>query len=609
MATGVKRVYADFAGVDFLEEPSLVAITRSPDALNVWKNYEDTQGACVETRPGMRKLAQIGTNINNIYIYSSDIALIHSGTKLYEWSNFPDEPDEEHLKAIYEDMNDHTKSCFNKTSASKSVFINDGKNYLVYNGIEVKKVTEDEPFIPRTTISRTAGNIGGGEQYQDINVLTPKRINSFLADGEAKEFYLDGQSIDDEVVTATVNDIEKTEGADFTVDRLSGKVTFNEAPPKPNLSGEDNVFITFSKTTEGHAERIAKCTKALIFDNRMFYTGNPDYPNAVFHSELGDPRYISDLNYYEDGASDSLITGMTVGNNILWIFKDHDQNNANVFYHEPTLDLESGKIYPSKQGNVSIGCYAGSINFQDDIVYLSRYGLEGVTTEKIDSRQVVAHRSSLVDVKMTNEDGYSRASMVVWKGYLCVLVDGRIYLADSRQKYAKLNSFEYEWFYWDIDKVNPSILKEYDDQLYIGAEDGSIFVVEGTNDNGEAILSYWTTPMDNFGFDNQLKTTNKRGGIAKIKTIPNGLIKIARRTDKSEEYKYTTQKSATGFDFNNIHFDNFSFVTANKSYLIYKIKEKKIVELSLKFYSDEKDKPFGIYSSTIEAFAGGYVKK
>ncbi len=609
MATGVKRVYTDFAGVDFLEEPSLVAITRSPDALNVWKNYEDTQGACVETRPGFKKLAQIGTKINGIYIYRSDIALVHSGTVLYEWNNFPDTPDESNLKILYSDMNNDKKSYFNKADSEGNVYINDGKNYLVYDGTSVKKVTEANPFIPRTTISRTAGNIGGGETLQDVNLLTPKRINSFVGDGEAKDFYLDAQSIDDEIVTVTVNDIEKVEGTDFTVDRTSGKVTFNEAPPKPDLSGADNVFITFSKTVEGYSERIAKCTNALIFDNRLFYTGNPDYPNAIFHSEVGNPQYVSDLNYYEDGASDSLITGMTVGNNILWVFKNLDQNNANVFYHEPTLDLEVGKIYPSKQGNVSIGCYVGSINFQDDIVYLSRYGLEGVSTEKIDSRQVVAHRSSLVDVKMTNENGYSDACMVVWKGYLCVLVDGRMYLADSRQKYAKLNSFEYEWFYWDISGANPNILKEYDDKLYIGAKDGSIFIMEGTNDNEETILSYWTTPMDNFGFDNQLKTTNKRGGIAKIKTIPNGRIKIARRTDKSSDYKYTTEKSATGFDFNNIDFINFSFVTTNKSYLVFKIKEKKIIEMSIKFYSDEKDKPFGIYSATIEAFAGGYVKK
>ncbi len=609
MATGVKRVYTDFAGVDFLEEPSLVAITRSPDALNVWKNYKDTQGACVETRPGFKKLAQIGTKINGIYIYRTDTALIHSGTVLYEWSNFPDVPDEDHLKQLYTDMNNDKKSYFNKADQEGNVYINDGKNYLVYDGTIAKKVTDANPFIPTTTISRTAGDIGGGETLQDVNVLTPKRINSFVGDGEAKDFYLDATEIDNELVTVTVNDVELYENTDFTVDRIKGKITFNIAPSKPDLSGEDNVFITFSKTIPGYSDRIAKCTNALIFDNRLFYTGNPDFPNAVFHSELGNPKYVSDLNYYEDGASDSLITGMTVGNNILWVFKNLDQNNANVFYHEPTLDLENGKIYPSKQGNVSIGCYVGSINFQDDIVYLSRYGLEGVSTEEINSRQVVAHRSSLVDVKMTNENDYYNASMVVWKGYLCVLVDGRMYLADSRQKYAKLNSFEYEWFYWDVSKANPNILKEYDDKLYIGAKDGSIFIVEGTNDNGETINSYWTTPMDNFGFDNQLKTTNKRGGIAKIKTIPNGLIKIARRTDKSKEYEYTTQKSATGLDFNNMHFDNFSFVTTNKSYLVYKIKEKKIVELSIKFYSDEKDKPFGIYSSTIEAFAGGYVKK
>ena len=115
--------------------------------------------------------------------------------------------------------------------------------------------------------------------------------------------------------------------------------------------------------------------------------------------------------------------------------------------------------------------------------------------------------------------------------------------------------------------------------------------------------------MDNFGYNNQLKTTNKRGGIAEIKMIPNGLIKIAKKTDKSDEYRFVTKKSLNGFSFNNLDFSNFSFETTNKAYVIYKIKEKKINKLSLKFYSDEKDKPFGIFSSVIEAFVGGYIKK
>lgn len=605
MATGIKRTYADFSGVDFLNEPTLVSITRSPDALNVWKNYRDAQGTCIETRPGYRKIAQIGNRINGIYIFSLTKALIHSGTVLYEWSNFPSEPTSETLKQLYADMN-NKRSKYNKLDSK--LYINDGKNYLVYDGTILKKV-KDEAFVPRTTISRTAGNMGGGETLQDVNLLQPKRINSFAGDGTSKIFYLDAQNIDSTTVTVTVDNKKQTENSNFTVDRVNGKVTFNTAPSKPNLSGEDNVFITFSKTISGYEDRINKCTKALLFDNRMFFTGNPDFPNAVFHSELNNPAYISDLSYYEDGSSDSSITGMTVGNNVLWIFKNLDQNNANVFYHEPTLDLEHGKIYPTKQGNVSVGCYVDSTNFQDDIVYLSRYGLEGISTEKIDSKQAIAHRSFMVDVKMTNENNYKDAMMTEYQGYLLILVNGKIYLADSRQKYANLDSFGYEWFYWDFTDINPILLKEYNDKLYIGTDNGSIFILEGTNDNGKTIISYWTTPMDNFGYNNQLKTTNKRGGLAKIKTIPNGLIKIARRTDKSSEYKYTTRKSANGFSFESLDFRNFSFITTDKSYVLYKIKEKKLNELSLKFYSDEKDKPFGIFSSTIEAFVGGYIKK
>lgn len=607
MATGIKRTYADFKGVDFLNEPSLVDITRSPDALNVWKNYKDTEGTCIETRPGYRKIAQIGSKINGIYIYNSVKAIIHSGIELYEWSNFPNTPDEENLKKLYEDMNDTRNVSFN--IVENKLYINDGKTYLVYNGETLKKVTEDEPFIPTTTISRKAGNIGGGETLQDVNVLTPKRKNTFLGDGESTQFYLDAQQIDTAEVEAIVNDVELQEDTDFTVDRIKGIITFNEAPSEPNLSGYDNVVVTFSKTVEGYADRINKCDKVLQFDNRLFYTGNPDYPNAIFHSELNNPQYISDLNYYEDGSDDASITSMVVGNNVLWVFKNLDQNNANVFYHTPALDENQGRYYPSSQGNVELGCLSTSGNFGDDIVYLSRYGLEGLATDNLNSKQIVAHRSSLVDAKMINENDYENATLTEYKGYLLILVNGKVFLADSRQKYANLNSFEYEWFYWNISNVAPNILKEYNDELYIGTKDGAIFILDGTNDNDNAINSYWTTPMDNFGYNNQLKTTNKRGGLAKIKTIPNGIIKVARKTDKSDEYRYTTEKSATGFSFLNIDFSNFSFITSNKSYLIYKIKEKKINEISLKFYSDEKDKPFGLYSAVIEAFVGGYVKK
>ena len=594
VGTSVKRTYSDFRGVDFANDPGIVNISRSPDALNVWKNYSDTQGSCIETRPGYIKLADFGDDINGFYIYDNK-AFIHSGTNLYLWTNFPDSPEQKTL--LKNDMN-NTRSSF--VIFDNKLYISDGKYYLVYDGT-LKEVKNDSPYIPTTTIAREPS--GGGEMNEDVNLLQPLRRNSFWGDGTSTEYYLDATGIDS--VTEVVVDGEIVDSNDYTVDLIFGKITFDTAPSQAITS--DNVIVTFSKTVSGYADRISKCSKIVAFDRRIFYTGNPDFPNALFHCELNNPEYISDLAYYQDGTDESAIKSIVVGNNILWVFKESNQQNDTIFYHTSNVD-STGKVYPNFQGNLSTGCYADAINYKDDIVFLSRNGLEGIASEDITSRQLLNHRSSLVDNKMINENNYNMAMMTEWEGYLLILVNHKIYLADMRQKYQGVIGYEYEWYLWDLG-VDVCYLKEYKGKLYMGAEDGSVFVFGGTNDNGEAILSYWTTPMDNFGYGNTNKTTNKRGGIAKIKTIPNGEIKVSEITNKRQDEKYITKYSATGFDFSNIDFSNFSFVTNNQSYIVYKIKEKKFVELSLKFYSDELDKPFGIYSAILETFVGGYVKK
>lgn len=595
MATSVKRQYTDLAGVDFKNDESLVNLNRSPDSLNMYKDYS-AEGNCIQTRPGYDKLANFDGNINGIYIYDQSHALVHAGTNLYLWNNFPDMPSNPNI--LSETMNDEKTSFF---IFDDKVYINDGLNYLVYDGT-LKKVS-DNAFIPTTTINRSPA--GGGTIYQDVNLLQAKRINKFCADGESTEYFLDATEIDsvDEVY---VND-ELVESTSYTVSLLLGKVTFTTAPGKPDLDGVDNVVIVFSRAITGYIDRISKCTISQVFDNRVFYTGNPSFPNAIFHSELNNPAYISDLSYYQDGTSESKIKSMTIGNNILWVFKEPNQENATVFYHIPTTNNEYGRIYPSKQGNVSTGCYSTSINFNDDIVFLSKYGLEGITGD-IQEEQLLTHRSSLVDNKMINANNFNNAQMVEWRGYLLILIDNYIFLADSRQKFQGINGIEYEWYLWNIENSKPSILKEYKGNLYIGSKDGNIYMLKGTNDDGKVIHSYWTTPMDSFGYSNMLKTTNKRGGLARIKTIPNGKIKISERTNKRDT-RYITSKSATGFDYSNIDYSNFAYTTKNESYIVYKIKEKKFLNISLKFYSDELDKPFGLYSAVLEAFVGGYVKR
>lgn len=602
MASSIKRQYINFAGVDFTNDASIVSLSRSPDAVNVYKNYSSTQGNCIETRPGYRLLGCFNERINGMFFISSSSVLVHAGSKLILWSNFPSSPN--NPTVLKSDMN-NAKSCF--FVFNDNVYINDGENFLVYDKNELKDVCS-VAYVPTTSIARSPS--GGGEILEDVNLLQARRKNKFISDGTSTEYFLDAQDIDNDIVKVWVDDVLKTEGTDFSVDRLNGKVMFNSAPTETSISGQDNVVIEFSKVIEGYKERVLKSKISLVFDNRVFFSGCSDYPNALFHSKLNDPTYVSDLDYYQDGSDSSGVKSLCIGNNILWVFKEENQQNATVFYHTPTLDTVNGKIYPSQQGNISTGCFSTSCNFSDDIVFMSRYGLEGITGN-ISDKQLLGHRSSLVDNKLINSNNFGDCTMQEWNGYLICLVDGEIFLADSRQKYQGINGFEYEWYFWNnigVSNGNAVILKEHRGELFFGCEDGSIFMFSGTNDNGEVLRSYWCTPMDNFGYGNVLKTTNKRGGIAKIKTIPNGQIKIAEKTNKRDE-RYITTKSSTGFDYSNIDYSNFAYTTTNESYIVYKIKEKKFIELMLKFYSDELDKPFGIYSATIEAFVGGYVKR
>lgn len=615
MANMMTRLYSNLAGCDFTNDPAKVALNRSPNCINMYKNYADTQGNCVQTRPGFKNLFNFTVEedgmltylkINGMFLYQVNNVkklIVHAGNYLFVW----DYPNGSQYKKIYNQMN-NVKSSF--VIFDDKLYINDGLNYLVYDGTTIKNVSENA-FIPTTTISRKP--IGGGTIYQAVNIFTPRRKNSFCADGTSKEYYLDTKLIDEDEVKAYVNDTQVS-STEFTVNRVNGCITFNTAPVKPSTDGQDNVVIEFSKAGTDYSTRISQCTKNIAFDNRIFFTGNPQYKNAVFHCELNNPAYVSDLAYYQDGTSDSAIKSFTVGNNLLWVFKEPSQQNDTIFYHSPVIDSEYGKVYPSKQGNISTGCIAECINFNDDIVFISPLGLEGMIGN-IDQEQLISHRSSLIDGKFINENNFEDLQMAEWKGYLICLVNGNYYLADSRQKYQGVNGYEYEWYFWKHTSEefleyfgNPVCLLSVNEELIIGTDAGYILELDESlnKDYNFNIYSCWQTPFDIFGDINNLKTTNKRGGVAKIKTIPNGKIKVSVQTNRKPE-KFIKEYSATGFDFNNIDFSNFAFTTKEMSYIVYKIKMKKFIDLTLMFYSE--DRPFGLYDATLEVFQGSYVKR
>lgn len=65
------RVYNGFTGVDFSSDSAKVSLKRSPNSINMYKNYSVELGQCVETRPGFRRMIEFPNQEDNaVYGYN-----------------------------------------------------------------------------------------------------------------------------------------------------------------------------------------------------------------------------------------------------------------------------------------------------------------------------------------------------------------------------------------------------------------------------------------------------------------------------------------------------------------------------------------------------------
>ena len=356
--------------------------------------------------------------------------------------------------ALFAGMNTRKSASF---IFNNRLYIVDGVNYLLYDGSKVSSVL-DNAYIPTTykNIIPSGENADAGAEYEHRNLLQPKFKHTFFGDGENKVFYMNENELD-AIAEVKVYGETLTEGEGYTVNLLEGKIELTEAPAKPadkNLpETHAGVEITAEKAYE--SEQITGCTLSAIFDERVFLSGNPDYPNNIYYCGRNnitgrtDPSYFPATNYVADGVGMAAITGMLVVADTLMVLKGDTQQDGSVYFHTAyaTGDDLHPKDYPSTRGLAGIGCLGACINFLDDPVFISRLGVEAVGQLSVRYERAIEHRSSLIDAKLVNME-LKNASLEEWNGYLIALVDGKIFMADSRQRYAHdTGVMQYEWYY------------------------------------------------------------------------------------------------------------------------------------------------------------------
>lgn len=253
----------------------------------------------------------------------------------------------------------------------------------------------------------------------------------------------------------------------------------------------------------------------------------------------------------------------------------------------------------------------------DEPLFVSRTGIYALTSNEITYTQAVRNRSYFVDAKLTKEPNLGDAIAAVWKGYYVLCVDGRCYILDGNQNKAykpqSYGEYVYECYYWD--NIPAQCFMVWQGHLFFGTDDGKICrfsddreTMDRYSDDGEAIVAEWRSKATDHGDFMRLKTLVKKGCGMMAKPYVRSSVEVIIRTDQ-DWGKTARVENMSAFDFNDVDYDKFSFVTNDSPQMIpFNSKTKKYSTIQIIVRNTEKDEGFGVFGVILRYTAGNYVK-
>lgn len=551
-----------FKGVDFSSSPLLVAQNRSVNSVNfIFENGVNRK------RHGWVEKFRVGNeNINGLFecvLDNKKIIIIYANKTFYKVTrNERDEYFSENItntstktqcKVDVSRLED--KRCQMFISANRLYFVGCG-DYLTYgkygNNFELRRVEDDDlTYIPTTSINIDADGTEGDivETFEAPNLLSSRRKNTFVGNVANSTFTVDAESIDDDItvevdhetldeegsliVKSYTNDgIYLKEGNDIVgvIDFSTGKIKFT-IDTSPIIQSESNLTVTFGCKVDGYAERINNTNIGIMFGingnpDRLFVAGNEKYPNYDFYSAMDNLTYFGDLNSSVIGSSDSKIVGYSrLGDGTLATHKDSVNGEASIYYRTGTYNTEynsDGSLskviayFPIKAGTIGeamISQYANA-NLGGDKIYLSKNGVYGIVlSSNISSvERYSKERSQYISSKLRKHLNLSDAVGIAYDNRYYLAVDNVCYVADARmlsQNTSDINSFNYEWYYWDNMPVR--VWGIIEDKLFFGTADGRVCTFD--TEYTDRVYEYTSTNELLLDYENNSIVYNNKLGV------------------------------------------------------------------------------------------------
>ena len=358
----------------------------------------------------------------------------------------------------------------------------------------------------------------------------------------------------------------------------------------------------------------AKSHSYLQYGNGVyhFYANIPKHPNRDYHSELENPLYIRADSYAIYGASDDILGYSSYGQYLAVLKKGETDNN--IYIRRAEYNSELGVTFPISVGvgGAASGLSAETIkNLNGETLYLSSDGIYALTSLSTSDFQVTRKRSFYIDGKLKEEPNLTEATACVWNNSYFLGVNGNVYILDGTQPKDYIegtnNEYSYECLYWD--NIPARVFFPYGEELYFGTDNGEVFKFnEGYEDNGKPVELVLATRLDDDGDFMSLKKIKKKGSGLLCKPFARSHFDIAYRYDDYNELAVKTAY-ADIFDFNDIDFSRFTFITSEAPRVIpflKKSKKYKAIQIVIKSDSNE---PFSLIGIIKRYVYHNYVKK
>ena len=541
-------LFDDFSGgLNYLNSPSLIKPNQSTKCQNV-----RVRDKTLTQRPGYKRLYPISLGVgkvNGIGVYQKSdgtiITMIAHSINLYTQSG-------DSQPVLLKSGLANAKAAF--FMLSDTIYLINGTNYISYNGIVCTDVVG---YIPTVLVGRSPTGIpNAGEVYQNFNLISAGFGISFTADGTAAVYTLPYTNIDATTMVAQVNGVAKAETTDFTVNRVTGLVTFIVIPAKGN---PDNVIITLYKASITHPEYIKNCTIAEAYGGKtsatVFFSGNPNFPNQVWHTRLYGENYSAD--YWPDDGWQK-IPGDVVGLSHLYdyLYVVHSKGHGSLSY----IDGPGGyPIFPYADINNEKGSnIPGSVREVNNTVFFAskeRGVMRAIADTTVNNYLSVDDISNLINkgdgAGLLFEPNLADAVSYNFDGYYGLCVNNVCYVWDYR-----INAWLYDT------NIPASCFAVVNNTLCFGSNtDGLIYQFDASlmNDDTTAIDSNCYTREESAGTPTKVKVTNRLTLVAKPLGV--GSINLLFHSRQSTSVIALNMQTSI-FNFVNFNFVNFTFNTS-----------------------------------------------